>query len=172
MKNYHTFEFIWNSYLGFSTIIFLTMNFIYFLMGTIPPLIFRKMGKFLSLKFGFVFSPRTDEIAFGEATENVLQSNPKALIIKTSVYDMISGLYLAFSMVHFCLIYFCLTHGEKWAFWAISFSNSVIFIYYLMAAKNYSVKIAKLKFADLMPFATIPGILLPVAIILGYLGLY
>lgn len=169
----HTdFNFQWGTPLGFSVALFLFMNLIYFLVGIFPPILFRSIGKWLSIKLGLAFSPRSDVIAFGKNAEEVMKENPSALIIKTTVYDMITGLYLAYAVLHLCLVMFGLMHGERWALWVLTFSDLAIIFFYLVAARNFSRHLAPLKFSDLMPFATVPGIVLPLASALGFFGLY
>lgn len=172
MEQTTTFQFSWNSPIGVSVIIFLLMNFIYLLVGIFPPILFRFFGNLLSVKLGLVFSPASDVAAFGKNATELMKENPSALVIKTTFYDVITGLYLAHAILHFCLIWFCLMRGQTWSFWALTFSDLAVIGFYLLAARNFSTHLAPLKFGDLMPFATVPGILLPFAVIFGYIGLY
>lgn len=172
MEQTTTFQFSWNSPIGVSVIIFLLMNFIYLLVGIFPPILFRFFGNLLSVKLGLVFSPASDVAAFGKNAIELMKENPSALVIKTTFYDVITGLYLAHAILHFCLIWFCLIRGQTWSFWALTFSDLAVIGFYLLAARNLSTHLAPLKFGNLMPFATVPGILLPFAVIFGYIGLY
>ena len=54
------FHFSWNSTLGYSVILFLLMNLIYFLSGFLMPLFYRFFEHKTTKMFGFIFSSRSD----------------------------------------------------------------------------------------------------------------
>ena len=166
-----TAPFNWNSFLGYSVILFLLINLCYIVMGLLAPVAFRIYGTQLTEKFGLIYSPRTDAIAFGESEVGRIKSLPVVKVTKVSVYDVISGLYLAVAVLHLCIVWYGLRMGLSWSLWALTFADLAIFGYQLMAARNFSFNITPLNLSDMFPYVLIPGLILPVATILGWIGL-
>jgi len=148
------------------------INLVYLIFGLLTPFAFHYFGHWLNEKFGLVFSPASDVVAFGKPSGDIAKDNPSALVIKTTVYDMFSGLYLAVAVLHFCLVWFGLMRGQDWSIWALTFSDLAIIAFFLLAARNFSVHLAPLGWRDLMPFTMVPGIILPFATVLGFIGIY
>lgn len=165
-----TIEFRWMTLLGFSVMLFLLINFMYAVVGMLTPIAFRLYGTELTQKFGLIVSPRADKAVFGDAIESVIKQ-PSAMVTKVSVYDMISGLYIAIAILHFCLVWFGLRNGLAWSLWALTFSDIAVVAGYLLATYHFSNNLTPLRFGDLAPYATLPALILPFATLLGWLGL-
>ena len=163
--------FSWNSLLGYSVILFLLINFCYVTMGLLAPIAFRLYGSQLTEKFGLVYSPRADKIAFGESNVNNIRNSKAVSTIKLSVYDVISGLYVAVAVLHFFIVWYGLRMGFSWSLWALTFADLAIPAYQYLAARNFSVNITPLHLSDFFPYVMVPALILPVAFILGWLGL-
>ena len=166
-----THSFSWNSLLGYSVILFLLINFCYLTMGLLAPIAFRLYGTRLTEKFGLIYSPRSDKKAFGEADVNRIRSSPVVKATKISVYDVIAGLYLAVAILHFCIVWYGLRLGFSWSLWALAMADLAIPVYQYLAARNFSVNITPLNLSDFFPYVLVPALILPVALILGWLGL-
>ena len=142
----------------------------YLIVGVLTPIFFRLYGFELTEKFGLIFSPRTDVQAFGNSIERIKKDHV-VMMTKISVYDMISGLYLAVAILHFCIVWFGLRQGNAWSLWSLTLSNVAIILFFLIAARNFSANVTPLRFSDLAPYALLPAFILPFAVFLGWIGL-
>ena len=165
------FDFAWNSTLGYSVMLFLLITFLYLVLGVVTPLTANKYCARWTELFGLVFSPRSDKAAFGKSAKEIVDQDPSVMVTKISIYQLHFGMYLAVAILHFCLVWFGLRHGHAWALWALAASDVAIVFFFLMAVRTFSTQLTQLHFGDLPPFIYVPGMILPFAVILGWLGL-
>jgi hypothetical protein len=89
-----------------------------------------------------------------------------------SVFHRPCVVILAVAILHFWLVWFGLRNGQPWSLWALTSANLVIIIFFLLAARDFSVRLAPLQLSDLAPYALLPAIILPFAAVLGWIGLH
>ena len=163
--------FRWASPLGVSVALFLLINAAYLVMGLLAPIAFRLFGPELSDKFGLVFSPRTDTAVFGRSAAEIAREQPAAQVIKVSVYDMLSGLYLAVAILHFPIVWLGLRQGQAWSLWTLTAADLAIVLLFALAVHHYSAHLVQLRITDLFPYVLVPAFILPFAAVLGWIGL-
>jgi len=172
VENQNAFQFQWNSALGYSVSLFLLINFIYLLLGILTPILYPGNSMKFTEMFGLVFSPRSDKAAFGKTTLEIVGQNSAIMSTKIAIYQMYFGLYCAIAILHFFIVWFGLKCGHSWALWALTASNFAVIFFFILGARYFSQQLTPLYFKDLPPYATIPGLLLPIATVLGWLGLH
>ena len=166
-----SFHFHWNSPLGYSVMLFLLVNLMYLIIGVLTPIAFRLYGTQLTHRFGLVFSPRSDVAAFGKSSADLIHDQPAAQYTKVTIYYMLSGLYLAVAILHFCLVWFGLRSGQPWALWALTFANLSIVLLFFFGVRYFSTHVTPLSLGDLYPYVLLPAVVFPIASVLGWIGI-
>ena len=157
--------------LSVSVGLFLLISLCYLIFGVLTPIFDRRFGVGLVERFGFVFSPRSDEVAFGKTTIEVIREQPVAVAIYTVVYYMLAGFYMAVFILHTTLIWFGLRQGQPWALWSLIIADLTIPIYFFLAVQYFSKNVAPLTLGDLPPYILLPLAILPFAAGFGLFGI-
>jgi len=166
-------EFRWLSPLGISVFLFLLQA----VLTIIACLIVFAFNSQITatanrVKGGFMLSGRIDALFFGKTIEQIVQDNPQLLEIDRYSLYVRAGIWLALSIFQIALAWFGMRLGQTWAFWAIILANIAALAGWLMVILPVVQKRIPLGF-DLPPVVLILAAgVLPVAGILGWIGLY
>jgi hypothetical protein len=165
-------EFHWLSPLGVSVFLFLLQAVLTMVACLI---VFALNSRITStanrVKGGFLLSGRIDSLFFGKSIEQIIQDNPQLMEIDRYSLYVRAGIWLAFGIFQIALAWFGMRQGQTWAFWAIVLANIAALAGWLMVILPVIRKRIPLGF-DLPPVVLImAGFILPLAGILGWIGL-
>lgn len=172
MSGQSTFEFQWFSTLGICVVLFILNSLVLAAIGILTPIALRRL-LFVepAMRGHFLFSPDADTAIFGQPPIELYKRFPYSKTLIEMWGLMLSAFMLAFAFLQLGVAWFGLRAGKVWAFWLLVVSNSIaIGFYWLLFVRPYAAKVS-LRFADLHPFATVPTIILPIAALLGWIGL-
>ena len=167
------FEFSWLSPLGLSAALFLIQGvltvFVALLVFVINQRIMERRADYAD--GGIVLSGRMDSLLFGRDLREILRSDP--ILVQVDMYTMYVrvGLWLAFGIFQVALVWFGMRNGEAWAFWTVVLANVAALAGWVLVALPFVQKGVPLGL-DLPPVVFLwPMFSVPVATLLGWMGL-
>ena len=169
-----TFEFQWLSTLGISVSLFLVQGVLTAFVALLVLIINRRISGVARADSGdgaLVFSGRMDSSFFGRDVRDVIRNDP--VMAQADLYTMYvrAGLWLAFGIFQISLVWFGMRDGQVWAFWTVVCANVAALVGWLLVALAYAQKGVAFGL-DLPPIVfLLPMFLVPVASILGWIGL-
>lgn len=173
MDTQPTFNFQWLSPLGISVSLFLVQGvltmFVALLVFVINQRIMERRADYA--EGGIVLSGRMDSLLFGRDLREILLSDP--ILVQVDMYTMYVrvGLWLAFGIFQVALVWFGVRNGEVWAFWTVVLANVAALTGWLLVAIPFVQKGVPLGL-DLPPIVVLlPITVVPVATVLGWIGL-
>ncbi len=173
MNTQSTFEFRWLSPLGISVSLFLMQGvltvFVAVLVLVINQRIMERRVDYAD--GGILLSGRMDSLFFGRDLRELIRSDP--LLVQVDMYTMYvrAGLWLAFGIFQMALIWFGMRNGEEWAFWTVVLANVAALIGWLLVVIPFVQK-GVLLGLDMPPIVfLLPIVVVPVASVLGWIGL-
>ncbi len=173
MNTQPTFNFQWLSPLGLSVSLFLIQGgltvFVALLVFVINQRIMERRADYAY--GGIVLSDRMDSLFFGRNTRDIIVSNPVMVQVDGYAMYVRVGLWLAFGIFQVALVWFGMRNGEAWAFWTVVLANVAALAGWVLVAIPFVQKGVPLGF-DLPPVVfLLPMFVVPVATILGWIGL-
>lgn len=165
--------FHWLSPLGISVFLFLLQSvltmvacIIVFAMGVqITTVHDREHG-------GFLLSGRMDSLFFGKSIQQLVDENPQLIEIDRYTLYIRAGTWLAFGIFQMSLAWFGMRQGQAWAFWVIVLGNIAALAGWIMVLRPFVQKGISLG-VDMPPVVLIlASVIVPVAAIFGWIGLY
>jgi hypothetical protein len=168
-------EFTWLSPLGVSTLLFLGFSLICFILGAFGPFLVRRYGPgsaSASLMNWFVFSVRADEAYFGKPPAELVKGDPVIAELHVTMINLFGGFLICLAIIQFCLAWFGLRSGYRWALWALAAGDLAMVVHYWVFVVPPFARSFHLGFSDLHPYALYPMIAVPVATLLGWIGLH
>ncbi|MBX7237111.1 MAG: hypothetical protein K1X65_22195 [Caldilineales bacterium] len=166
-------DFRWLSPLGVSVSLFLAQGaltiFVALLVFAINHRIMERRADYAD--GGIILSGRMDSLLFGRDLREILVSDP--ILVQVDMYTMYVrvGLWLAFGIFQVALVWFGVRNGEAWAFWTVVFANVAALAGWFFVAAPFVQKGIPLGL-DLPPVVfLLPLVLMPVATLLGWIGL-
>ncbi len=112
-----------------------------------------------------------DTLFFGRDTRDIIASNPVMVQVDGYAMYVRVGLWLAFGIFQVALVWFGVRNGEAWAFWTVVLANVAALAGWVMVAIPFVQKGVPLGL-DLPPVVfLLPMFTVPVATILGWIGL-
>lgn len=165
-------EFRWFSPLGVSVFLFLLQAVLTIVACLIVFILNSQITTTANrVKGGFMLSGRIDALFFGKSIEQIIRDNPQLLEIDRYSLYVRAGIWLAFSIFQIALAWFGMRQGQIWAFWAIVLANIVALAGWLAVILPVIQKRIPLGF-DLPPVVLIlAAVVLPIAGVLGWVGL-
>ena len=118
-----------------------------------------------------LFSERTDAALLGAPPNAVRAAQPAAAEVQWFLSHLIAVGVAPAGVAIASVAWFALRRGERWAFWSLAFSSLPVALLYPRALARYVRADVPLGLADLQPFALIPAVLAPPAIVLSWLAL-
>lgn len=158
-------SFRWTSALGVSVALFLAWGVIWAvgLVGILA-LFWNGFPPWL------MFSPEVDAALFGAPPETIRAQQPAAAEIQWFLSHLMALVIACAGVAIASIAWFGLRRGERWAYWTLVASFVPILLLYPYAVARYARQ-APIGFWDLQPFVTIPAVIVPIAIVLGWIGL-
>ncbi|MBS3913393.1 MAG: hypothetical protein KG003_02750 [Bacteroidetes bacterium] len=164
-------NFSWTSSLGISAALFITIAVIYMLIGTLGLIIIKTNATGRTGK-QFYLSKEVDTKVFGKTRSELIQQSPEFAKYITMLMYVFCSFMVGMGILQYGVARFALTEGQNWAYWVSVLSNVfMLLIYWLMVILPVLQEYKVGYFALWHPYALIPSILLPIATILGWIGL-
>jgi hypothetical protein len=170
-----TLEFLWLSPLGISVSLFLDLGVHTVLAGLLAMFLYFPPGR--TARFAaqgqpaLVLSERGDSDYFGAPLLEVYARNPDVGEITDLQMLPKSGLWLAFGIYEIVIAWFCLRQGQHWALWTLAGANAAQIIGWAAVTLRFLLRGAHVDL-DLPPVIFLwPTFIVPVATILGWMGL-
>jgi hypothetical protein len=175
MSTEPTFEFRWLSPLGISVSLFLVLGVLTVLAGLLAMFLYfppRRTARFAAQgQPSLVLSERGDSDYFGAPLLEVYARNPDVAEIVDLQMLIKSGLWLAFGIFEMVITWFCLRQGQRWALWTLGGANAAQIIGWAAVTLRFLQRGARVDL-DLPPVIFLwPIFTVPVATILGWMGL-
>jgi hypothetical protein len=168
MNSPTTFEFNWLSLLGVSVVLFLLNGILYILIGVSEPFV-RKYSK--AGQGALIRSDESDTALFGHQPTQLLKNDPQYALPGKILIHWIAALLVMVGIFLLSIVWFGLRQGQIWAFWAIVLSNIAALAGWLAVLLPVVRKRIPLGF-DLPPVVLIlAAFVLPIAGVLGWVGL-
>lgn len=173
MSTQTPFDFRWISPLGISVALFLLCAVTYILIPIFGAIALHRYGVASPQGMGqFIFSAKADEVWFGRPPAEVVRDNPKVGKLILLFMDFMMGFMLAFGVVLFGVVWFGLRQGQGWALWIAVVGNASFLTFYWLLAILPVMREYGFRYMDIgHPFALVPTLLVPIAAILGWIGL-
>jgi hypothetical protein len=113
-----------------------------------------------------------EESMLGRATADLMADAPGLARILGLMMDAFLGMMLGFALLLGSITWFGLMDGQAWALWAAVLGNAVMLAIYWGVAITPFLHEAEVAYLRLWhPYALVPSILVPVAAVLGWIGL-
>ncbi len=159
--------FRWASPLGVSAALFLSYALFCAAIGIGGPIYLR--SGHASVAESLFFTGRAEQGLYGKPTLDLVREAPALLTVRRQLMDVWCAFALALAIAQVAIVWFALRRGEAWALWTLALADIAIVVYYFAllvpAARPH------LAWGDVHPFAWYPAIVVPVATLLGWLGL-
>lgn len=126
-----------------------------------------------ALREQFILGREVDSIFFGKTPAQVIEEHPLVdRLIKTYIYFLTGGL-AGMGVFLAAITWFGLRQGNEWALWTALIGNAALLIFYWFFAIIPAMRELQVSNYFLMwhPFAFVPTVLVPIAMILGWIGL-
>lgn len=167
MKVPATIEFRWRSLLGVATALFLLYGAMNALAAVFVPLSLHRSGPWAV--GGLVFTEQVDTAVLGQRLTTLTKTDPALGAFLVAFMDTMCAYMMAFAILELGVVWFALRRAQMWALGAATLSNLVVLPYYVAIALTYVQFGVPLKAT--LPLLLYVGVLIPVAAILGWMGL-
>lgn len=162
-------QFHWWSALGVATGLFLSFGLFSLLVsGFLIPFVARRMERRILL-----IGPRSDTIFFGRTPAALLDACPDVAVVKHLLTLLSGAALMAFGVCQLALTWYGLKNGERWAFWALvigDLSMVPFLAFYLRPFLQRGAPVFPFGIAA-PPIFYFPFVIIPIAAVLGWLGL-
>jgi len=169
------FEFRWLSLLGASVALFLILGALTVVAGLLAVLLYFPSGR--TARFAaqgrpsIVLLERGDSDYFGAPLAEVYRRSPDAAEIIDLHILVKSGQWLAFGISEIVVAWFGLRLGQRWALWTLAGTNAAAVFGWGLVVVRYLQRGAHVDL-DLPPVVFVwPLFVVPVATVLGWIGL-
>lgn len=163
------FEFQWHSSVGIATGLFLSYGvFSLVVSGILTPLLARRMQRRILL-----IGPRSDTILFGRTPAELLDACPEVGLVQHTLFMLPAGALMSFGILQLALTWYGLKNGEPWAFWALVIGDLSILPFLAFYLRPFLQRGAPVFPRGLAapPIFYFPFVIIPIAAVLGWLGL-
>jgi hypothetical protein len=161
-------EFQWISPLGVSVILFSLYGLLSLVVGMVLFIVFRNQN---ALPGSILFlSQQMDKQLFGRSTVDLHREDRSLATLYFLYINWLAGLFLSFGIFQLALAWFGLRSGQAWALWTITLADLVLVPYFMRIVRVYTSSGVNIQIAQLPPLYTLQ-VLIPVAALLGWLGL-
>jgi len=172
--NQPAFLFRWLSPFGISAMLFLGFSVICLIFGILGPVLVRRYGPgspSASLMDWFVFSVRADTAYFGKSPTELAKATPALAELHVTMLNVFGGFLICLAILQFCLVWFGLREGHTWALWALSLADIAVVIHFWALVVLPFARSFPLGLSDLPPYALYLTVAVPIAAVLGWVGL-
>ena len=174
MNGQSTFEFQWLSPLGLSAALFIGFGIICLIFGVFGPYLVRRYGPgsaSAKLMDWFIFSVQADTAYFGRSPAELAHETPAIAELNVTMINLYVGFLICLALVQFGLVWFGLCRGQSWALWTLAIADLVFVIHYWLVVVPPFTRSFRLRRSDLHPYALYPMVAVPIAVLLGLIGL-
>jgi hypothetical protein len=175
MDTQPAFSFQWLSLLGASVVLFLVLGALTVLAGLLTVVLYCPPGR--TARFAaqgqpsLVLLEKGDSDYFGASLREVYARNPDAAEIIDLQMLIKSGQWLAFGIVEIVVAWFGLRLGQRWALWTLAGANAAAVFGWCLVVARYLQRGAHVDL-DLPPVIFLwPLFVVPVATVLGWIGM-
>ena len=162
-------EFQWHSSLGIATGCFLSYGLFSFVVSSIlTPFLARRMQRRILL-----IGPKSDTILFGRTPAELLNACPEVGLVQHTLVMLAAGGLMSFAILQLALTWYSLRNGEPWAFWTLvigDLSSLPFLAFYLRPFIQRGAPVFPRGLAA-PPIFYFPFVIIPLAAVLGWLGL-
>ena len=117
-----------------------------------------------------LFHPRPDAAVFGSEAVGERDA-ARVRMLGIMHWDWLSGTLVSFGILQLAVDWFGLASGERWAYFALVLANLALAPYYALIVGRYVRAGARLRLLEVPPLMWVPTFLIPIAIVLGWIGL-
>lgn len=149
-----------------SRILFLLSGGLWLVIGLLTPLLSDTAVGSRTV-FG---SPSTDTALYGSPPEELLVSNPHLATLRHMTLRAIAGLLVAAGLMTAAVAWFGLMEFEAWPLALLTVVGLAVLPYWWIAFSPYRKAGIRLGLLDLPPFMWVPGVLMPVASVIGWVA--
>ena len=161
------FQFRWRSPLGVSVALFLLFGALNIFLGIAAPAV-QQLGEANIL----VLNPELDAMVFGRSPSELLRTYPFLATYRIIQADWKYANVMAVGIFNVALAWFGLRRGHKWAVWTLALGNFVMVPYWLFVFDAYLSRGVPFSLSLIaVPLFTFPGFVVPIAAVLGWIGL-
>jgi hypothetical protein len=138
-------------------------------VGLFVPFAIRAGGSGLAGPPG-LFHPRPDAALFG--SEPISEHDAaRVRILGIMLFDWLSGALVSAGILELGVVWFGLARGEGWAYVTLVLGNLALAPYYALIVRRYVRAGARLRLLEVPPVMWVPAVLVPIAAVLGWIGL-
>lgn len=117
-----------------------------------------------------LFHPRPDAALFG--SEPIAERDaPRIRVLGIMLWDWLGGTLVSAGILELAVVWFGLVRGEGWAYLTLILANFALAPYYGLVVGRYVRAGARLRILEIPPLIWVPAILVPIAIVLGLIGI-
>jgi len=117
-----------------------------------------------------LFHPRPDAALFGSQPIDERDA-VRVRVLGIMLWDWLSGTLVSAGILELSVVWFGLVRGETWAFIALTLANVALAPYYGLIVRRYVRVGARLRILEVPPLIWVPAILVPIAVVFGWIGL-
>jgi hypothetical protein len=132
-------------------------------IGTLTPFL-------LNTGRGLIITERTDTIYFGRTPKDVLETEPAVGKLRTLLLYWISGFLIAAGVAFVSLTWFGLRDGHTWALATLAVAGIAGVALWVISLVPYARAGVHFSLGEVPPFIWLPAACIPVATILGWIG--
>jgi len=162
------FEFQWNSLLGIATGLFLFYGLFNVLLGILMPFVIHRAGRNILL-----VGPHSDTLLLGQTPAELLSASPALRAVRYALVMWLAGMGVSFGILQLALAWYGLRMGQPWAFWALVIGDLSILPFLALFLRPFIQRGAPVPPRGLAapPIFYFPAVIIPIAAVLGWLGL-
>ena len=167
MNTQSAFKFRWRSLLGVATALFLLYGAMNALAAVIVPFSLHQGGPWAV--GGLVFTEQLDTAVLGQMVTTLTKTDPALSAFLVTFMDTMCAYMMAYAILELGVVWFALRRAQLWALWVATLASLAILPYYMTIALTYVHFGVPLKAT--LPLLLYVGLLIPVASLLGWIGL-
>lgn len=168
------FAFRWFSPLGIASILFLLWGVLFLLEGILGPTLVARYGPGSptpSMMDYFLFNAQVDTAYFGRPPLELVQETPAIAKLHTLMINHTVGFFFPLGILQLSIVWFGLRRGHRWALWTLAIGNIAYALRYWVIEIPPVFSVVPVGLSGLHPYALYPTVAVPVATLLGWLGL-
>ena len=165
-------NFEWLSPLGISTTLFIIIGVVYTMLGILGPFLYYSGAAKITKQI--FLGEQADTYLLGKTPEEFMNESPQVEKFIELMMIVAWSLSAGMGILQLGVTYFALKPGESWALWTLGISNMLtlsVFWFIIIIPVIAKINISWWKSIFIHPYAFIPTILFPIAMILGWIAL-
>ncbi len=152
--------------LATSRILFLIGGLFWLAIGVLTPLVVDRWTG----PTGLFISVSTDTALYGAPPDQILASNPEVTMLRRVMIRVLAGLLVATGLFAAGVAWFGLREPQTWALALLTVVGLAVLPYWWITLGPYRAAGIRVGLGDMPPFMWVPGMLFPVAAVLGWIA--